>query len=99
MCKLCHLQQPVDKLVPYSHVSLSQMQRLYGALHLAKLTCLLNMSGWQLMADRLRVVLLCCDISLMLLQKRLRVQLWPRLSSAERDDAGSCMCMGLGSLC
>lgn len=53
------------------------------------------MSGWLLLADRLRVMLLCRDISLMLLQKRLRVQLWPLLSVAERDDAGSCMGVGL----
>lgn len=69
------------------------------ALHVAKLTCLLNMCGWLLMAGRLRVMLLCHDISLMLLQKRLRVQLWPLLSSAKRDDAGSCMRMGFGRLC
>jgi hypothetical protein len=66
---------------------------------LAKLTCLLNMPGWLLLADHLRVMLLCCDISLMLLQKRMHVQLWPLLSSADRDDAGSCMRVGLGRLC
>jgi hypothetical protein len=68
-------------------------------VRMAKLTCLLHMSGWLLLADRLRVMLLCHDISLMLLQKLLHVQLWPLLRCAERDDAGICMCMGLGSLC
>ncbi len=57
------------------------------------------MPGWLLLADHLRVMLLCCDISLMLLQKRMHVQLWPLLSSADRDDAGSCMRVGLGRLC
>ena len=96
MCKFCHLQQPVDDLVPYSHVCLSH---LYGALHLARLTCLLNIPGRLLLADRLRVMLLCCNISLMLLQKCMHVQLWPLLSSAERDNAGNCMRMGFGCLC
>lgn len=101
MCKLCHLQQPVDELVPYPCVSepVDREQRLYGALHVAKLTCLLNMSGWLLLADHLRVILLCQDSGLMLLQKHLCVLLWPLLSCAERDDEGNCMHMGFGRVC